>query len=617
MPFSPRGVRGFVVRDSSLANWDQKVPYFEIPGVGPSGRNALSSTWDVAPILARELGVAVNWPELKSFNEMPGKERYQVGRWAKDLRPYQKQAALHIAQRSWSFLVLPPRTGKSPPSLAASMLVDSRKTLILCPSIARLGWATEVWDWCNASALVLDGRAGAEAFWYEPEATRRHWIRNDKKKRNGPREWTNALNDAFERAEYIICPYDILISQVNVDAAGRQHEMAHLQGWSERLACLDIDFAICDEIQLLRGRLEKSGREGLSRRSRTDKALARVPQVVGLTGTPIVAYPRDLWGQMDVLSKGAAASPPKRTPFTFEKRYAGAEHVDVEVGSDNGRAVTRSVWQSKGSSNEAELRERLSICAFIKTRAEILPDMPPITMQTVRVEGVPDESIVEVLRSKGSIDSKKKRLRLAALGPKLEVCIANVLQEVCAGEKTVIGCFHPDSAEVIHDALVSAMKRRDMGAQVKRVNAKTWLAHGGISADARSKMAVKFRTHTGAAVMVATVNSMPLAIRLDPAQSVHFLEYPETSTDYEQFGNRPNLPGVTRGLVWINYLLNDSIDEHIERTMLAKARTIANIIPSDDVRGLLSASEQPQLTGDALWASLLEGVDLDDIDLED
>jgi hypothetical protein len=54
-------------------------------------------------------------------------------------------------------------SGKSLMAIAASVLVDSRRTLIVGPAIARLPWAEEVTRWTGEEALLLYGRGAREA----------------------------------------------------------------------------------------------------------------------------------------------------------------------------------------------------------------------------------------------------------------------------------------------------------------------------------------------------------------------------------------------------------------------------------------------------------------------
>ena len=613
MPFADvRGIREVVFHDQSLHSWDAKSELLAIPGVIAGYGARVQCSYDAAPIVAKVLGQPMLWPMPVSFETMPGRERYVELGFREFLRSYQKQAALHLTQRVFGMLTLPPRTGKSPAALAAATLLGAKRILIVCPAIARLGWAEEVEARLREQALILGGRGAKEAFWYEPKSPRRKWLRNDRKLRGlDVYETTNELNRALEAASVVIVNYDLLVGQTAVDCAGQVHRREELRGWAETLSKQTFDVAILDECHLLRGRSPKQN--GESRRERTDLAVSGVPRVWGLTATPIFGYVRDLWGQLDILSRGMASGGKNRTPFCFEARYAAAEHEDVDTA-----AGSRRVWKADGRSNEEELRDRMKVIAFSRSRAEILPDMPAKTRQIIRVDGTPDESLQSVLTSHGNKASKLTRMRLATLAAKIPVVAESVVTELAAREKCVVGCYHRVSAETVAKALEVAVNKSDVRTRMREVNVKVWMVHGELSSDARFEIAKRFREHDGAAVIVATIASFPVAIRLDPASSVHFVEFDWNPAAMLQFEDRPFLPGVTRGLHVISYILQNSIDEHVEKVLLPKLENLARISQDADATSFSKAlDDRPEQTVAELWASLTAGLDLDDLDVDD
>lgn len=132
----------------------------EIPGVVqvPGG---LACTWDIAWAVARLLRLPE--PPVPTWDgAMPGIERYRWLRLHERTRPSQKEDILFLARRAWAVLAEPMRSGKSLMALGAAVVVDSRRTLIICPKYARLGWADEVQEWIGEGAALLCGRGARE-----------------------------------------------------------------------------------------------------------------------------------------------------------------------------------------------------------------------------------------------------------------------------------------------------------------------------------------------------------------------------------------------------------------------------------------------------------------------
>jgi SNF2 family DNA or RNA helicase len=88
--------------------WEVLREYVSIPGVAraPGG---LRCTWDIAPTVARLLGVAPPVPPLEAnvdlaadARAMPGLSRYRALGLQDRLRPYQRYGALFLARRTWA-----------------------------------------------------------------------------------------------------------------------------------------------------------------------------------------------------------------------------------------------------------------------------------------------------------------------------------------------------------------------------------------------------------------------------------------------------------------------------------------------------------------------------------
>jgi SWI/SNF-related matrix-associated actin-dependent regulator 1 of chromatin subfamily A len=88
------------------------------------------------------------------------------------------------------------------------------------------------------------------------------------------------------------------------------------------------------------------------------------PCVIGLTGTPMQARPKDLWHPLNLIWPGRFGN-----EFAFQKRYCDGRFVEI--------SEEKSVWQAIGSSHQDELAQRLKFCMLRRMKADVLADLPP------------------------------------------------------------------------------------------------------------------------------------------------------------------------------------------------------------------------------------------------
>lgn len=156
-------MRFTVFSDEDLA----KLEELAIPGVRKSGRR-FDCAWDSAVIVGEYLGCESTIQDLLNRRlacavPMPGLQRYKDLGLNKLRRDYQQEAILYLLIRSWAVLGDPPRAGKTLDILAVHVLSGSKKLLVICPSLAKYVWGAEVARWLDEEALLLFGRAGADA----------------------------------------------------------------------------------------------------------------------------------------------------------------------------------------------------------------------------------------------------------------------------------------------------------------------------------------------------------------------------------------------------------------------------------------------------------------------
>jgi len=707
-----------VVEGSLTQSWLNGI--LEIPGVMqvPGG---LTAAWDIAWVVARLLRIPE--PPVPSWDgPMSGLTRYRALGLHEKTWPSQKEDILFLARRAWAVLAEPMRSGKTLMALAAAILVDSRKTLIICPKYARLGWADEVQNWTGEAAVLLCGRGAREirvrclacrgrgevaggstcdacrarngqSYGYriydvpalEPQVSEyimesRRWRRPkppgsvrlnllplpvqrqrvrycklpctlvcprhadvvmpyDKNMTGVPHcgRCQEELMDALRRARFVIVNYELLVTQ-HIDAgAGVIVGRKDLAGWVDTLKNISFDVAICDEAQMLRGWTTSMKRRGEARNERTLELVGhvgdrvRIPRVWMVTGTPFYGFTRDIFWLLEIASGGLFGGDTRMRGRKFMVRYCEGKKT-----SHGFQAKGRSVFA------ETELMRRLNGTLT----AEGKRNFDGIMIQRTREElgfTAPMQRFVKHLevdgvqpfmpgRSKRGMDIISKLIvQTSAL--KREALMDKFMDELAEGNKIVVFTYHVPSAKRTFLAFEKELNTAARRTRMREVNAKCWLATGpqrkrketdetehelepeltdeqkknwARDGDQRYRMAEVFREHVGAGVIVATIDSMPGALSLRGASSVHFLDLHWSPGAIAQAENRPWYPEV-KDLSVIYYIARGSVDDHIEAEVLPKAETLARMGREKGAEAMLEAFSKPDETRtvEAIWNRLM------------
>ena len=613
-PHFPLGGRGDRPLFFPCSGLDVKV-LTGIPGVARQ-RGGVCCSWDAAPLVADHLGfdcppapTEANVDLKTELMAMPGRAWWRDLDFGVNLRSYQKIGALFLARRSYGLCCDPMRAGKTRTALAAAVLRGTSKTLIVCPALAKYVWAKEILKVIGDEAIILSGRSGEKARWFCGTCLGRGQTETEKhcpgcKAKNGQSRGTRIIKDvpaALADAKWVIVNYDLLTGQTAYDESGKTLEVKHLPGWTGKLSQLQFDVAIADEIHLIRGFSTDPRRKGKTRRERFCMATDGIPVVWGLTGTPIFGFTRDLWGQLDAISKGSISSNNGRLPFAFHARYC--EGGQGEYG-----------WQADGRSvlAESELPGRLEYFMIRRPRSLILKNMPAKVRDVYRIDPAKGAKISTPDEKKGRAGLIK--LLASTLDAKLETIVDNVLTEIAGKAKVIVFCYTRDNARRTADAIEKAMMSNTYRTRMHDVHAKLWAVSGDTSQEARFQQGEAFREYKGAAVFVATIDSMQVAVSLMstttkyPTTSVHFSDLHWSPAALLQAEDRPYEPGTT-GLTIAYYVVRYSMDEHVEDVVLPKVETLARLAQEEGAGEMRKAFglDQEKETIDALYARLLKG----------
>lgn len=253
-------------------------------------------------------------------------------------------------------------------------------------------------------------------------------------------------------------------------------------------------------------------------------------------------------------------------------------------------------WENDGITNPEELASRLKSFMLKRARAEILPGMPPKTRQVVRID--PAKKAFKAPKVKGS-GGLHAALRVTA-GIKRDTVTEAVVNECGEGSKVVVFAYHREGAQELAKAIAEASGDDP---RCKLRNMRVWCVTGDTPVEARFRQAQAYREWVGAAAFVATIDSVPVAISLKGATSVHFADLTFDPASLLQAEDRSYEVGST-GLAIIYYLVSQTVDEHVLGLVLPKMEqmeTMTKEAAANDFRVAFGAIPDMDALAEDIW----------------
>jgi len=230
--------------------------------------------------------------------------------------------------------------------------------------------------------------------------------------------------------QLIVCNYDILSARLS-DIASVQPRVV-----------------VFDEIHLIK--------ESKVQRAKAAKRLASLPSVesvVGLTGTPIINRPKELWHQVNVIN-------PYIWPnfFKFAMKFCDPERRTFFVKGSGKKAgqdepEERTSWDFSGASNLVELNQKLRSQVMIRRlKSEVLLDLPEYQTITIpfdcdlrEYKKIRDEVRTRLMLIRDQLRAERERLnnlppieQLEALSERAEANSTLKLYGYMLGEITLL-----------------------------------------------------------------------------------------------------------------------------------------------------------------------------------
>lgn len=481
--------------------------------------------------------------------------------FADRFKPYQIEGAKRCVERAGYLLTFEPRVGKTAPAIAAACTLlaagEIDVVIVLYPNNVAGEWERQLPEWAGVNLHRLMS--------YDPLLTME----------------VNKLRETPYL--FVGCHYEIL--------ARREKCLARLVN-GRRYGIIG------DEIQMCQNR--KSGRYQTFRRLSLGSPIIADSDVpgdelhasgqcvsrIGLTGTEMRNRPRNLFGPIDLIRPGYFGY----YWSGYAKRFCDSREVNghwVDKPTKVGKEIV-----CKGSSNEAELRERLGLVSMKVTRAEAAPWLPTIDRKVVlclvpkemlskykKLEQAYGKRITNALE--GSEASSTDEAMIAEMdratsAAKMDHAIKQCLEHLDRGVKVRISAHHHETVREFTDRF-DAYFDEDHPLRLY----PAFRAAGYDSQADRNEAIKRWKDYVGAALLITNNLSTGVGIDLSDGKVSISLEPEYVPADQMQWEDRSvdvhHGKTVEPPLV-IYLLVKGTLDEHKVAALISKLKTIKAVV---------------------------------------
>lgn len=336
-----------------------------------------------------------------------------------------------------------------------------------------------------------------------------------------------------------------------------------LSDWEDTLTGMGFKLLIGDEVQAI-------GNPS-SRRSRAFMRLSKkIPDVIGMSGTPAMSKPAQFWPLLNILE------PEKfKSQRSFLYRYCAPKH--------NGFSL-----QFNGASNVKELHGLLVSCMLRRTKAEVMKDLPRKVMEVVPLE-VDAQAFQEykmaeaVAFTQDGSSEKEMRERIAGL---LRTAYAlkekNLLQWVRdfldSGRKLLLFAWHRDVVDLLFSMLHDFHPAK---------------IYGGMNQAEREDARRRFIEDGACRIMVANIQSGGVGIDgfQDVCSDVAFTEFSHTPNAHRQAEDRLHRSGQKSSVTSYYLVAPGTVDMDAVEVLDDRAKMLDGVLDGKEAADVDLLSE--------------------------
>jgi len=336
-----------------------------------------------------------------------------------------------------------------------------------------------------------------------------------------------------------------------------------LKDWVLKLQLLKPKTVILDEVQATGNRTQKTA---------ASRALCyRVPYVLGLSGTPLLNRPWELFNSLNIIRPDVF-----RNRFEFGHRYCDPKQ-------------TPWGWQYKGASHLDELHKILTENLMVRRRKEdVLPDLPAKVRRVItlplRDEEEYQQASTDFLRW---LAEKKPTRVVKAIKAQALVKVGYLLQLAARLKIRYavewINQFLEDTDEKL---VIYAIHKQAIKALARTCKAKSVIIDGSVTGRKRLELVERFRKDRSIRLMIGNIRAAGTGIDgLQVASNVVFFELPWQPGAVLQAEDRIYRIGTTKE-AWIWFMVaKDTIEVKLCKLLQQKQEILSSVLDGGEMVG--------------------------------
>ena len=364
---------------------------------------------------------------------------------------HQKEAVEKLLANDRFILADDMGLGKTTSAVIASLESGAKKILIVCPASLKINWEREIKNYTDRRILLIEGRKWGSTF------------------------------------DYYIINYDILKNFHTTDKS--EDSDAYKLIMNEK-----FDLAIVDEAHYISNATAQ-------RTKLLNDILDKIPKVWLLTGTPMTSRPINYFNLLKIVK-----SPLTLNWQSYVRRYCKGYQFTV---------AGKKIWNTSGSSNLDELRERTKNLILRRNKSEIL-DLPEKIITPIFAElknTFYDDELEEFMRI--SKESKKNESISVTLNRLMKI------RQLIAIEKVSLTCELIDKfLEQDKKVIVFTNFTMTLDMIHEKYKKNSVVLDGRMSKERRQESVDKFQTNDKVKVFISNIIAGGVGITLTAAEGV-------------------------------------------------------------------------------------------------
>jgi hypothetical protein len=445
-------------------------------------------------------------------------QKYPTGRYIKNIEKIGEENTLCISVDAPDKLYVAEHcivTHNTTSAIIASLESESKKVLVICPSSLKINWYREIKNYSDKNILIVEGKNWEPTF------------------------------------DYYIINYDIIKNYHSMDKTENIESYKLIE--NEK-----FDLVIIDEAHYI-------SNPTAQRTKLINDLVKNIPKVWLLTGTPMTSRPINYYNLLKIVD-----SPIALNWQGYVKRYCAG--YQFKVGG-------KKIWNTNGSSNLDELRERTKNIVLRRMKTDIL-DLPEKMVSPIFLDLTStfySDELEDFIRI--SKDNRNKESLTVTINRLMK------LRQVIAFEKVPYTCELIDKViEQGKKVIVFTNFTSSLDMLHEKYKKNSVILDGRMSKDKRQQSVDKFQNDDKIKIFISNIKAGGVGITLTAAEVVIMNDLSFVPSDHSQAEDRAYRYGQ-KNSVLVYYPVFENTIEMIVYNILQKKKNIIDQVMGDGEYG--------------------------------